>query len=328
MKSFPKMFFVLVCLCICTNFFTGCSNLKNEVRENEPVNNSQENKAKKQSSLPLPEIIPYNELDVVEEWKEKTINIDAPFYDESYNRLILPDRNVSGYELNGSDVIFFTDKTPYTIHDGARKIISVWNANGVKATYKVENEIYSKDKVSRIDGNPIELVMTTSQVNYTRGMSLGNPTVPTIFLESIFPVDKKYDDIIVNCTGISQDIIVNGSGTGCSGIIVGSGKNTLENISGDVYLGANEDIFHWSGGSTHLYNYSKNQDKINMGERQLDYYVFDGNDVMFVTKTGGILVVKDTTPNEIDLYRKKESFIDWYKYLERRRHLKDYHKKS
>ncbi len=196
---------------------------------------------------------------------------------------------VTDFSLSGNDVILKSTIGNIRIATAKDKILSVIYGNGVKATYKVVDDI-----------------PTTSNIAYNNSRKevvLGKKTPST--LTSIVLSGYSSQATTLNGTAYQSNYIYFVGSNKNDTLIAGNGHTSLFGGYGNdkLYGGNGKNIFYWSNyyGNDIIYNYTKGQDNISLFDGRIEGYTVSGNDVILKSGTA-TLTVKDIKPKDITVY--------------------------
>ena len=194
-----------------------------------------------------------------------------------------------GYELNGNDVILKTGAGRMTIKNGVNKILNIWDKDGIRATYMYEKEGVPVDENRLSDGGTY---FTVSENNTHYISDYSGATIYTKVVNASGNKANGYLHFL--CWEPNQFIIGN------------SIENlfTIRNNSNSNYFGgAGKDEFHLDDTNMTglvIWNYTKGQDIITLGNEYIRSYEVKGNDVVLKTDTSS-LTVKNVKAEDIDV---------------------------
>ncbi|SEH26846.1 Hemolysin-type calcium-binding repeat-containing protein [Selenomonas sp. KH1T6] len=225
---------------------------------------------------------------------------DGVTYDSQNLTLVLSEGTIDEFSLVDNDVVFKSTLGDIRLADTKDKILSVIDGNGVKATYKVAENIPMDSGVSyNDDGTEVILGENTyfdyifNISNYGEGVHTGNATAY-----------KEGHSLLWGSNG--DDVLIAGSGD--MDVYGGWGNDTL-------YGGCGKNDFRWNHNDDNdiVYNYTKGQDRINVYYGRVDGYELSGSDV--ILKSGkATLTVKDVKPEDITVYNSFSGQYDTYWY--------------
>lgn len=214
-------------------------------------------------------------------------------YDAGTETITLIAGEIKGGDIDGRDAILKCTSGDIVIPDGVGKILTVIDSKGIKATYKIEFGIKTLD----------QFTYNTDETELILGKDFSNDTISLSF-KDIDPNCKDINAAMVarylKLNGNEKDNILIASRAG-SYLSGGSGIGDQDSL----YGGKGEDVFFWDSlifGDDIIFNYTKNQDVIEMNTGEIGTYRVIGNDV--VLKSGvTTLTVKNVKPEDILIRR-------------------------
>ncbi|WP_295160379.1 hypothetical protein [Selenomonas sp. AE3005] len=244
--------------------------------------------------------------------------------DEKNNIIFLYDEKLLRYSLAKDDVIFTTDKQDIRIKDGKGDIISVWEDKGTKATYKVEDEIYTNKPYIFLEDRPELVLGKTYTKRYREWHGKDSSPAASIDITAEITSDGIFSNVvhsesnIINATAVSEHIdlyayklervLIAGS-FGGKIVINGTGKY-------DIYCSKGDDIIVWSSHANELnvYNFDHERDKIIIDAFKFDYAARKDVDLVVsasqLNGVSGKLYLRNMNKNILNIWLKDKK-IDY-----------------
>ena len=192
------------------------------------------------------------------------------------DKIKLDDSEITGYEIEGKDVIFSTTNGSITVKNGNNKKITIIDSEGVtsKMAYSDKATVQAAPKGTSYDKNKTVLIVKNGYTGDEVDIS-DYSTVVTVNASAV-----KSTNLTIN--GNENNNSIRG-GSGDDVLFGGTGKDTL-------YGGKGADTFVHSDGNDTIADYVQGTDKIQLLNTEIVGTTLNGSDVVFTTDSGSLTV--------------------------------------
>lgn len=211
-------------------------------------------------------------------------------YDMDTDTVYLSAGDIKGCEMSDRDAVLKCSSGDIRIPNAAGKIISVIDSKGIKSTYKAE---FGLETLDRYAYNAEDTGIVLGKTFASNKSPLSTNAIGDEYIEINGCNTVNHVQLYGNQKKTQDNVLIAGSG---GSVLHGGTGNDVDKL----YGGKGIDTFFWGfpNGNDIVYNYTKDQDLIEMSNGPVESYRVIGNDV--ILRSGwGKLTIKDTKPEII-----------------------------